>query len=610
MREAFLQYYERELTYFRQMADEFSQQYPKVAKRLALEADKCEDPHVERLIESFAFLAARIHLKIDDEFPEITEALLQVLYPHYLSPIPSMTVVEFTLDPGQGKLTTGFALDAGTTLYSKRSEETVCRFRTSYPVTLWPIAVESARLDLNLEDAAGKAWPAAIRLRLRAHAGSSLRELEIDSLRFHISGGQKAQAIYEALFAFGGRVELRSPEGKKGSAAITLGERSLGEVGFAKDEGMLPYTSRSFLGYRLLQEYFALPEKFLFFDLLELEHLRSGRFDQAVDVLIFLKNQPSIESEIHVENFRLGCSPAVNLFEKIAEPIRLDHARTEYRVIADIRRQTSTEVYRVDRVVSMAVEASKKTEFQPFYSFKHSLSERGQNAFWHVERRQSERKDDPGTEVYLSLVDLDFQPTDPPADTLSVEITCSNRDLPARLPFGDEEGDFELSEAAPIKTIRCLIKPTPTLRPPLRNGAQWRLISHLSLNYLSLVDGGKDGQPEALREILSLYNYTSNPADARAASQLIEGVTGVRSRQVMRRIQSEAGGGFARGIEAILEFDETRYVGTGVFLFASVLEKFLGLYVSINSFSEMIAKTKQRGILKQWPPRSGQQILL
>jgi type VI secretion system protein ImpG len=211
-----------------------------------------------------------------------------------------------------------------------------------------------------------------------------------------------------------------------------------------------------------------------------------------------------------------------------------------------------------------------------------------------------------GSEVYLSLVDLDFRPTRPATDVLTVRATCTNRDLPGLLPFGDPDGDFSLEGAAPVRAVTCLTKPSPTLRPPLGHGAQWRLISHLSLNYLSPVEWGGERDPEVLREILTLYDFSGSPA----IQQQISGLTGVTSKQVMRRIRSPYGSGFARGIEATLEFDESRYVGSGVYLFAAVLEKFLGLYVSINSFSELVATTRQRGLLKRWPPRSGHQTLL
>jgi type VI secretion system protein ImpG len=605
MRDDLLTYYERELTFIRRMAAEFAEKYPKIAGRLLLERGKCEDPHVERLIESFALLAARVHLKIDDEFPEITQSLLQVLYPHYLCPVPSMSIVRLVLDPEQGKLSTGYTIERNQTLYSKPSQETICRFRTCYPVTLWPIEVQAARMEVGRPtDGAGRTPPAAITLRLRTQGDALFSELEIERLRFFLNGeGQLTHRIYEALFANCYRVELRDPTGARSPDRLPDG--SVGEVGFERDEGLLPYSPRSFLGYRLIQEFFHFPDKFLFFDVLNVSRF-GGRFGREVDIVFFLDRAPRLDQAIEAQNFTLGCTPIVNLFQQACEPIRLDHAHAEYRVIPDVRRQRTTEIYSIDGVTSVSPQTGGSMEFQPFYSFKHSFERQKHHAFWHGARRQSERKDDAGTEVYLSLVDLDFRPTLPATDVITVQSTCTNRDLPGMLPFGDPDGDFDLEGAAPVKRVNCLTKPSKTLRPPLEHGAQWRLISHLSLNYLSPVEWGGGHDPEVLREILKLYDFS----DSQVVQQQIAGLVGVTSRQIMRRIRSPFGSGFARGIEATLEFDESRYVGSGAYLFSSVLEKFLGLYVSINSFCELVATTQQRGVLKRWPPRSGHQTLL
>jgi type VI secretion system protein ImpG len=356
----------------------------------------------------------------------------------------------------------------------------------------------------------------------------------------------------------------------------------------------------------LIQEYFHFPEKFLFVDLVNLEPLRGAGFEREVDVAFLLDAPIKLERGIDTDTFQLGCTPIINLFERVAEPIALDHAHAEYRVIPDVRRQRTTEVYAVDSVTSISPETGASVEFQPFYSVKHSFDRHRQRAFWHATRRRSERKDDEGTEVYLSLVDLDFRPSVPPTDVLTVRVTCTNRDVAGALPFRAPGGDLDVEGGAPVRRVMCLTKPTRTRRPPLGHRAQWRLISHLSLNYLSPVEWGGGRDPEVLREILTLYDFTDSPA----VQQQIRGIVGVSSRQVMRRIRSSLGSGFARGVEAVVEFDETQYVGSGVYLFASVLEKFFGLYVSINSFSELVATTSGRGELKRWPPRTGYQTLL
>ena len=396
-----LTYYERELTFLRQIGAEFAVKYPKIASRLLLEADKCEDPHVERLIQAFAFLAGRIHHKIDDEFPEITDALLGVLYPHYLAPLPSMSIVQFVLDPEQGKLTSGHRIEPGAPLYSQPVHGTACRFRTCYPVTLWPIEVASARLDSP--DRVGsppRSAVAVIRLELRCLGGTKCAELEINQLRFFLHGESPlVYALYELLLNNTCAVQLRSIEKSGGFKPIALSPRNLQAVGFGPDEGMLPYTPRSFLGYRLLQEYFAFPEKFLFLDVCELELAARAGWKEGVEILFFLDRVPEMEQPVNAGTFRLGCTPVINLFEQIAEPIRLNHAQSEYRVIPDVRRQSMTEVYAVNTVISTSPHLEEALHFQPFYSVKHAADRERQQAFWHATRRPSQKKGDAGTEV-------------------------------------------------------------------------------------------------------------------------------------------------------------------------------------------------------------------
>ncbi|RMF83907.1 MAG: type VI secretion system baseplate subunit TssF [Nitrospinota bacterium] len=595
-----LTYYERELTFLRQIGAEFAAKYPKIASRLLLEADTSEDPHVERLIQAFAFLAARVRHKLEDEFPEITDALLNILYPHYLAPIPSMSIVQFVVDPEQGKLTSGHQIERGTILYSQPVSGMPCRFRTCYPVTLWPIQVAAARFEDPDRFSPSQAV-AAIHLTLRSQAGITFSELELDHLRFFLHGeSQLVHALYELLFNHACQVQLRSNQG--GQAPAILSPHCLQAVGFGPDEGMLPYTPRSFLGYRLLQEYFSFPAKFLFFDLRELDRISSTGLGEELEVYIFLNRTP-VDRSINAGTFRLGCTPIINLFSQIAEPIRLTHTQTEYRVIPDVRRQDSTEVYSIDAVTCTSPDHPEPIRVHPFYSLRHTLEHEKQQAFWYASRRPSQRKGDTGTEVYLSLVDLNFRPSLPATETLTVHVTCTNRDLPGKLPFGGERGDFELEGAAPLSRIRCLTKPTETIRPPLGQGAQWRFISHLALNYLSICEGGR----EALQEILRLYDFS----DSAVVRQQIAGITDVTSRRVIRRPPSMPWNAFCRGLEITIEFDEEKFVGSGVFLFASVLEKFLGLYASLNSFTQLIATTRQREEpVKRWPPRAGEQILL
>ena len=601
MDDSLLEYYERELTFVREMGAEFAKKYPKIAGRLLLEADKCEDPHTERLIEAFAFISGRIHKKINDAFPEITESLLSILYPHYISPIPSMSIVQF--EPAKKTVTaSGYHIDQNTPLYSQPVDGFPCQFTNCYPVTLWPVEVVSAELQDPQRMVRGAQQ--VVTVGLQSFNTLSLAEIGWESLRFYLNGPhQHIFHLYELLFNHLCYLELGFLDKDGRPRQIELPLDSLKPVGFADDERMIPYPARSFPGYLLLFEYFCFPEKFLFLDVHGLERLRQADVKDRLEIRFYLNRSAKSTLAMHPHTFCLHASPAANLFRRIAEPIRVEHRRTEYHVIPDIRRQAATEIFTIDRVTaSEASTPGKEFEFRPFYSIRHHLDDHDpfkRSGFWHIQRRPSGRKGDDGTEVYLAFADLDFNPVDPDAEILTIHVTCSNRDLPARLPFGNPAGDFNMEMAAPIARIVSLIKPTPTRRPTLGGALQWHLISHLALNYMSLVEGGED----ALREILKLYDFDNSPA----TRQLINGILSLRSEYATKRI----GQSFCRGLQITIEFDEDKYVGAGLYLFASVLERFLGQYVSVNSFSQLVAKSIQRKEpIRKWPPRSGNRILL
>jgi len=612
MRDRVLDYYENELTFLRQMGKEFAEKHPKIAARLQLDVNRCEDPHVERLLEGFALLAARVHLKIDDEFPQITEGLLNILYPHFLRPIPSMTVAQFRLDPEQGKLTTGLSIPRDSILYSRPVDGVPCKFRTCYDVTLWPLEVGDARWvtpdklnpPLRAPDAV-----AALRVELRGLSDVSFEKLQMSSLRFYLHGeGDVVNTLYELLSNNCRQIMVRDPDNPK-KPPHTLRAKSLRPMGFSESESVLQYPRRSFQGYRLLQEYFAFPDKFFFFELKDLEQswkaIPGGRAE-----IIFLispfeaeQRQQRLAVAVTAKAILLGCSPIINLFPQTAEPILLTQRRSEYPVVPDARRRMATEIFSIEDVVSSDPATHELTHYEPFYSYRHrTLMEKNQT-FWYSTRRPSSRQGDEGSEVSLLLVDLAMRTCLPDTQVITAHCTCTNRDIPARCPFGNENGDFEVEGIGSIKGAVALRKPTPTLRPPMGRNALWRLISHLALNYLSLVEEGR----EALQEVLRLYNFS----DSADLDKQVSGITGVSSKRHFARINSESGIAFARGTRVDMEFDEDNYSGGGVFLFAAVIDHFLGLYASLNSFSQLVVKTRQRrGVLKEWPPRAGQVILM
>jgi type VI secretion system protein ImpG len=613
VRDELLFYYERELTFIRQMGAEFAEKYPKIASRLQLEPTQCEDPHVERLLEAFAFLAARVHLKIDDQFPEITEALLSIIYPHFIRPIPSITISEIFTDLENTGLAKGLKVPRATPLQSRPIDGLPMRFHTCHEVTMWPIQIAGTqwRSPDRLRPAPKvSSAVAALRTELRLTAQAQWDKLPIENLTFFVNAESSiANSLYELLDSNCIQIVLRDLAPASRRAPITLPGRCLEAVGFEEHESVLPYPRRSFEGFRLIQEYFYCPEKFLFLRLNGLEALRASGFTGGCELVFLIdrferaERMQQLEVAVDDKTLRLNCTPLVNLFPQTAEPILLTQNKTEYQIVPDVRRHGAMEVFSIEDVVSANPATGEITEFEPFYSYRHGAIRDRKNTFWHAVRRPSNRKNDDGTEVSICLVDLSGRPIRPDFDALTIRTLCTNRDLPSRMPIGNEMGDLESLGLAGIRKVVILRKLTPTVRPPTGKGALWRLISHLSLNHLSLVSDGK----EALQEILRLYEFSSFPH----LQKQIAGITKLDSRREFARLISENGITFARGVHVDLEFDEEQFVGAGAYLFAAVLERFFALYTSLNSFTKLSVSVRQRKeVLAQWPPRAGRRILV
>lgn len=591
---ALLDVYARELAYLRERGAEFASSYPKIAARLGLEGRHCADPHVERLLESFAFLTARIQHRLDSDLPELTTALLGVLYPPLLSPVPSMAIASFDVNPRESKLTSGLLVERHTPLFAEARGGPTCRFRTCYPVTLWPLTIEAAGFGApeTLELPPGSSGVmAALRVRLKS-GGPPLRSLGLTRLRFFLSGGGlSGYRLYELLFGHTLRVLVADEKGR------AVAEGRLHAVGFGPDEEALPYPTHAQPAHRLLQEYFAFPEKFLFCDV-ELSGLPEGT---AFELLFLLDQRPPASLVVRADTFRLGCTPIANLFPRTTEPIRVDHRFPEYRLVPDARRDRTTEIHSIHRVTATAPGEAEQIDYAPFFSFTHHLEGAAPRCFWHARRVPTDREDIPGTDVFLSFVDLDFKPSRPPSRAVYASVICTNRDLAEEISAGVA---LHPERGAAVGRITCLTKPTPQRDPPLGGQALWKLVSNLSLNHLSL--SGPRGL-DALREILRVYL----PAPIPEAERQIQGLTEIASRTVTRRIGGDAWRGFSRGTEVTLTLDEEQFVGSSPLLFAEVLARFLSLYAHINTFTELVLKsTAREEEWKRWPPMAGAKPLL
>ncbi|MCF6324994.1 MAG: type VI secretion system baseplate subunit TssF [Gammaproteobacteria bacterium] len=611
MADELLPYYEKELAYIRQLGAEFAKEHPKVAGRLGINNDTIEDPHVSRLVESFAFLNARTQHKLDDDFPELSDALLSVLYPHYQRPIPSMSIVQF--EPDEEMLDSRYPIHKGTLLETAQFNGENCQFNTAYDIELQPIKVASASLIGSPFSTPGsekiKGANSVLKLSLSTFSEEiSFSDLSPEKLRFHLKGqSQHINPLYQMLLSGCINIALKNPANS--TPATLLGRNKIKPVGLNPDEGLLPYPPSSFIGYRLLTEYFVFPEKFMFIDITGLTDKIPAQTGNQLDLYIYLDTADiELEHNVSESTFLLGCTPVVNLFSHTADPIRLDHTDTEYQVIPDARRPAGYEIYSIDDVIATSSAGEEET-YTPFYGINHEQHTSDTHSFWFASRRDSRQgifDRNEGTDMYLSLVDLDFNPNHPDDRTITLKTTCSNRDLPARLPFTADQPGLQCANIAPpCSRVRCLMPFTPVVRAPLRNHARWRLISHLNLNHLSLTGG--DNATLALKEILRLYDFK----ESAITQALINSILSVHAKPISAPLEIDGRATMCRGMEVKVELDDTQLTGNSAYLFATILEHFFALYCSINSFTRLLVKVNNReGYLKKCPPRAGEKVFL
>lgn len=622
-----LKYYNRELQYIREMGGEFAREFPKIAGRLGLDGFDCADPYVERLLEGFGFLAARVQLKIDARYPDFTQHMLEIIYPHYLTPTPSMAVVQFQPLLADGSLGEGFPIPRQTSVRSilGKGDETPCEYRTAHDVTLWPIEIAEAEYFTNMGAVSGANLPdntkakAGLRLRLKATAGLKMQEIKLDSLTVFLRGpDEQPMRLYEQLIGNTVAVVVRPTE-RPASWQQVLHASSLRQVGFGDDDALLRHGPRSFSGYRLLQEYFAFPARYLFVEYTRLQDAFSKCNGSEIELIVlFDRLDQELENKVSTGNVALFCSPAINLFPKRADRIHLSERSSEYHVVPDRTRPLDFEVFSVTDVIGHGAGSEDDQEFLPFYACNDLSHYHDHMAFFALKRerrslssrqkRRGPRSSYIGSETYISLVDARQAPYSDGLKQLSVQTLCTNRDLPLQMPVGRGRTDFTLDINAPVEAIRCVAGPTrpwPSLAHA-QGEVSWRLINHLSMNYLSLIDDDERQGAAALREILSLYG---NLAEAGIRKQ-VEGVKSIQAEQVTRRIPMPGPIAFGRGLAITLVMDESAFEGTGVFLLGAVMEQFFARYVSINSFTETRIRTVDRGEVMQWPVRTGQRHLL
>ncbi len=609
-----LEFYNQELQHIRDGAAEFAQQYPKIAGRLSLSGIDCADPYVERLLEGFAYLTARVQLKLDAEYPTFTHNLLEIVYPHYLAPTPSMTVVQLNPDTEEGMLSAGFTLKRGTALRATlgRDSQTCCEYRTAHAVTLWPLSLTRAEYFGNPQAVVGRLAAsepkarAGLRLTLRTGAGQPFSELGLDELPLYLHGaGEQPWRLHEQLLGRACAVFVREPGGEW---LERLPADALRPRGFDDADAALPVVPRAFQGYRLLQEYFALPQRFLFVEFSGLQRAVQRCQGPVLELLVlFDSHDKALEGQVDASHFKLFCAPAINLFPRRLDRIHLSDRVNEHHVIADRTRPMDFEVHSLTDLSGHGTGPDQP--FVPFYAVRDP-SRYGRDQAYYILRREArvlssnQRRVGPrsnyvGSETFVSLVDANQAPYRHDLRQLGVGALCTNRDLPMFMNVGGGSTDFTLSDSAPVLSVRCLVGPSRPRPSHAHDGKAWRLISQLSLNYLSLSEQGQGAA--ALRELLRLYGDDKDSA----LQQQIEGLREVSATPCTRRLPMPGPIVFGRGLEITLTFDENAFRGAGVFLLGAVFQRFLARYVSINSFTETVIKTTERGEIMRWKALPG-----
>jgi type VI secretion system protein ImpG len=637
MDERLLELYNVELRHLRETAAEFGRDFPKIAGRLSLTDAKeiCPDPYVERLLEGFAFLAARVHLKLDSQFPRFTQGLLETVYPDYLCPVPSMAIVKFEPEEQEAVLSTGLVIKRGTLLRSQlaKGDRTACTFSTAHDLRLLPLAVAEARYfirdlaELNLPRDLSAPVKAAFRIRLKKTVANPFREIRADPLIFYIRGADDLPGqIYEQIFAHKFRLIIQSPADRT-HASTVLSPDCIRRVGFAADQSLLPPAPHSFEGYRLLREYFAFAPRYLFFELAGFQEALARVEGEQLDIILALDEpERRLEGRVDESCFSLFCVPAINVFEKTIDRILVSNRLSEFHLVPDRNRPLDFEIYQIISVTGYGETLDQERRFLAFYQARDTDLEassfytlyRLPRLFSDRERHTGRRSSYAGTDVFISIVDADMAPYRTDLRQLGIRAYCTNRHLPIQMVKGVGRTDFTMEISAPVKSIRAILGPTqprPSMvlagqepeRPQVASGRfAWRLVSHLSLNLLSLLDNNAESGAESLREMLRLY---ADPADRQALKQ-IDGVRSVRYRPTVQRVEIPGPITFARGLEITLLCDELAFEGQGVFVLGSVLEQFFAKYVSLNSFTETVITTQQRKEIMRWPVRIGKKQIL
>ena len=617
-----LDYYNRELTYMREMSAEFARQHPKIAKRLGMQGIDVADPYVERMIEAFCFLTARTQLKIDAEFPRFTQRLLEVVYPNYVTPTPSMAVAQLNPSLTEGDFAQGFKVPRHSTLRAgiPLEEETACEFRNSQEVTLWPITITDARLTAAPPDLPmlHRYLPAhvqvggALRLTLQTFGEINFDQITgLDRLPIYLAGEERiASHLFELLHAHGVATLVGPPGGFSGALDITTHDAIVHE-GLQPGQGLLPLPWNVFHGHNLLHEYFCCPERFYFFTPTGLATgLRKIDSNKAEIIILLSKLPPSwLINQTNAQQFALFCTPIINLFTRRTDRVEVEDRQTELHLVPDRSRPLDYEVFAVEEVEGLRAETTESLSFRPLYNTlnndegnygRYFSLRREQRKFSDNARKYGTRTPYIGTETFLSLVDQHEAPYPENLRFLSIKAWLSNRDLACLVPRNGRN-DLSIDESVPVESIGLIRAPRPPQAPFAEREMAWRLIRQLSFNYLPLSDMAHRPGGQALRDLLRLFVPSHDSPQLRQIQSLI----GTQTEPVTRRLPGAGPLVYGRGIQCTLTVDEDGFSGISPYLFGLVLEHYLSRHVAINTFTQTKLMSMQRGQIAHWPVRMG-----
>jgi len=639
MNEEFIEYIERELRVLYEDAKEFATDHPGIVDRLGdLNRDKI-DPGIARLLEGTAFLAARVQLKLKTEFSEFTVALLEQLVPNYLAPVPSSVMVRALPAYGDPNLLKGITFPRGALIdatFREKDRRTSCRYRLASPLTVWPLSIEEARYipaqaplqALGLETLRNTESGLSLTLKRRSSssltapdAGAPLSELIVDTLPVTLTGnGVDVNALYELIFARRARMSIRCLDQFGNPFFVPLSPDQIEQIGFDFDP-LYPKDNRTFQGFDLLRDYFVFPQKYAGFRLTGLAKVLRRIPGNACEILFeFDQSIPSLATSVTAENFALYAVSATNLFEHDCSRVPISTSEHEHHIVPDRSRWMEYEIHRVLDVHAFMADTREKVRVYPLYNMPGG-NERPSDALYYTVRRlprrltaQEKRSGGKGryigSDMFISL----YEPASRLASKvkeLSVRALVSNRHLPDDLPVRSGSADFLMMDDTALP-LTAVAGPTKVRESPLvrqRKGAEgpptgrtlWQLINLLSLNHLGLTDRGSDRGAAGLRELLGLF---ANLTDTVTERQL-RGIVGIDTRPVVRRIAQPNGYNAARGMEVTVMFDESAFEGSGIMLLGAVIDRFLAEYSAINSFTQTVIASQQRGTIVRWPARTG-----